>query len=129
MVTLYDNAFQLMHKHHQGQLRKGSDTPYIVHPITVANILMASTTDEELIAAGLCHDLLEDTNCTFDELKLITTLRVAEIVREVTRDEEGKSNIETKEGVMLKCADMIHNMSDCADRRYIAKKVKLCRNL
>ena len=129
MTGLYDSAFQLMYKHHQTQRRKGSNTPYIVHCIGVASILRQATNDEDVIAAGLCHDILEDTNCTFDELKLATTLRVAEIVTEVTRDKNGKSNITTKEGVMVKCADMIHNMSDCADRRYIAKKVKLCEGL
>lgn len=129
MSCIIDNAIKLAYKMHSGQLRKHSNVPYIMHGMAVGNILRSATTDEEVISAGILHDILEDTTITFEELKIETTLRIAEIVKEVTRDSQGKSNITTKEGVMVKCADMIHNMSDSSDRKYIQKKVELCKDL
>jgi (p)ppGpp synthase/HD superfamily hydrolase len=46
---------------HRGYNRKGGDIPYIVHPVEVAMILRENALTEEVIAAGLLHDILEDT--------------------------------------------------------------------
>jgi (p)ppGpp synthase/HD superfamily hydrolase len=54
---------------HQGDVRKATDTPYITHPASVAMILIrAGFTDDCLLAAALLHDVVEDTDCTLDEL-------------------------------------------------------------
>ena len=66
MITkALNKAFQL----HKEQVRKGTNVPYIVHPLDVAKILMYETDDEELICAGILHDTLEDTNYTREELR------------------------------------------------------------
>jgi (p)ppGpp synthase/HD superfamily hydrolase len=57
-------ALQTAWEAHSKQKRKGSDIPYIIHPIKVAIILIENGADEELITAGLLHDTLEDTNIT-----------------------------------------------------------------
>jgi (p)ppGpp synthase/HD superfamily hydrolase len=54
---------------HKTQKRKGSDVPYIIHPIEVAVILIENGAEEDLITAGLLHDTLEDTNVTLDFIK------------------------------------------------------------
>lgn len=54
---------------HINQKRKGSSIPYIIHPIEVAVILIENNAEEDIIAAGLLHDTLEDTNVTLDFIK------------------------------------------------------------
>ena len=54
---------------HGIQLRKGSDTPYILHPMEVCCILNAMGADTELMIAGLLHDTLEDTGTTREEIR------------------------------------------------------------
>jgi (p)ppGpp synthase/HD superfamily hydrolase len=54
---------------HDGQLRKGSPVPYIEHPMAVAMILDRAGFDEDVVIAGLLHDLVEDTDDTLDEVR------------------------------------------------------------
>ena len=54
---------------HGMQLRKGSDTPYILHPMEVCCILNAMGADADLMIAGLLHDTLEDTGATREEIR------------------------------------------------------------
>ena len=54
---------------HGTQLRKGSDTPYILHPMEVCCILSAMGADTDLMIAGLLHDTLEDTGTTREEIR------------------------------------------------------------
>lgn len=54
---------------HRGQVRKGSGRPYILHPVAVAQLLVEAGCGDEVIAAGLLHDTLEDTSLTLGELR------------------------------------------------------------
>ncbi|MFW5794872.1 MAG: HD domain-containing protein [Bacillota bacterium] len=54
---------------HRGNVRKGSNIPYIVHPVEVAMILRENSLTEEVIAAGLLHDVLEDTYISNEEIQ------------------------------------------------------------
>ena len=66
---------------HQDQRRKGSDTPYITHPVQVATILeRAGFTDETLLAAAMLHDVVEDCDITHDQLREEFGSDVADIV-------------------------------------------------
>ena len=69
---------------HQGKTRKGSGVPYILHPIEVAQILSTMTTDQEVIAAGVLHDIVEDTDGTLPEIRSRFGDRVAELVASET---------------------------------------------
>ncbi len=53
---------------HKTQYRKGTKWPYIVHPLDVGNILIKSGCSEEIVAAGILHDTLEDTPTTYQQL-------------------------------------------------------------
>jgi (p)ppGpp synthase/HD superfamily hydrolase len=55
-----DRAFQIADIVHAGAVRKGTAIPYIKHPVAVARILEAHGYDEDLVAAGLLHDTVED---------------------------------------------------------------------
>ena len=67
-------------KKHASQLRKGTNTPYIVHPLGVMESLMFADASENAIVAGILHDTLEDTNTTYEELVKNFGARVADIV-------------------------------------------------
>ena len=54
---------------HKDDVRKGTATPYIVHPVEVAMILKESSLAEEIVAAGILHDILEDTNVSPEEIR------------------------------------------------------------
>ncbi|MFL0269994.1 HD domain-containing protein [Candidatus Clostridium radicumherbarum] len=57
-------ALQTAWQAHSHQKRKGTEIPYVIHPIEVAIILIENGAEEDLITAGLLHDTLEDTNIT-----------------------------------------------------------------
>ena len=77
---------------HDGQVRKGSPVPYIEHPVAVAMILDRAGFSEEVVIAGLLHDLVEDTDVTLDDVRSRFGDAVAEAVAgctEVKRDASG----------------------------------------
>ena len=65
---------------HQGKVRKFGNTPYILHPLEVAQILSTMTDDEDVITAGILHDIVEDTDGTLSEIEKRFGKRVAELV-------------------------------------------------
>lgn len=67
--NIIDKAILFATKAHQGSLRKGSKLPYILHPLEAGVIVSAMTNDENVIAAAILHDVLEDTSVTYEELK------------------------------------------------------------
>ena len=68
MSDLIGNALQFSAVKHAGQIRKRTDIPYITHPVGVAFILQREDQRDEVIAAGLLHDTLEDTDTSEEEL-------------------------------------------------------------
>ena len=80
MGLLLDKAIIFAVNAHRGQLRKGSNAPYILHPMEAAAIVAAMTDDEEVIAAAVLHDTVEDTAVTLDEICEQFGKRVAELV-------------------------------------------------
>jgi hypothetical protein len=111
-------------RYHRGQIRKGDDKQYIIHLLEISRLLFGRggvEIDWEIIAASLCHDLLEDTDCPESEIEKWCGPEVLRIVKAVTNDdtlgwEDKKSKyIETvKEGgekAMIVClADKIVNL-------------------
>ena len=82
-------AADIAAKKHRDQRRKDSArTPYINHPIGVANILTEEGQVDDLatLQAALLHDTVEDTATTFDEIESIFGKEVRDIVDEVTDD-------------------------------------------
>ncbi|MCF6408861.1 HD domain-containing protein [Pseudalkalibacillus salsuginis] len=79
-------AEQLALKAHEGQVRKLSGEPYIVHPIAVANILKEAGFPEDVIIAGYLHDTIEDTDLDFIDIEKAFGKNVTDLVRENTED-------------------------------------------
>ncbi|WP_130836936.1 RelA/SpoT family protein [Lachnoclostridium sp. Marseille-P6806] len=67
-ISLIEKAYHVADKAHEGQLRKSGE-PYIIHPLYVAIILADLEMDKETIAAGLLHDVVEDTLFTREEIE------------------------------------------------------------
>ena len=65
---------------HQGKVRKLGSSPYILHPLEVAQILSTMTDDQDVITAGILHDIVEDTDGTLQEIKKRFGERVAFLV-------------------------------------------------
>jgi (p)ppGpp synthase/HD superfamily hydrolase len=77
--TIY-KAINLAAALHEGQESKGDGLPYIVHPFSVAMILMEYSQDEDIIVAGLLHDTIEDTGYTKEQMKEEFGERVTSLV-------------------------------------------------
>jgi len=77
-------AFDFAYEKHDGQIRK-SGKPYIVHPVAVAITLCDYRVDANTIASGLLHDVLEDTDTTYEEINRDFGEEVADIVEGVTK--------------------------------------------
>ena len=71
---------------HEGMVRKGTDTPYIVHPLEAVAIAAGITSDEEILSAAVLHDVVEDTPTTIDELENEFGKRIAELVASESED-------------------------------------------
>ena len=85
-LTLLDHAIIFATKAHAGTTRKGTNVPYIVHPIEAAAIVSAMTDDEEVIAAAVLHDVLEDTEATREDLLARFGRRITNLVENESED-------------------------------------------
>ncbi len=83
-LDLIQDAYNYAKKKHDGQLRKSGEE-YIIHPLYVAIILSELKTDYVTIMAGLLHDVIEDTDTTFDDIRELFGEEVALLTEGVTK--------------------------------------------
>ena len=83
-IKLVQKAYEFAKAKHGDQLRKSGE-PYIIHPVQVAYILANLGLDDNTICAALLHDVLEDTNTTYDDLVKEFNEEVAYMVDGVTK--------------------------------------------
>ena len=120
---------------HKGQVRKGSDIPYITHPLEVMQILTEMGAGTELKIAGVLHDVVEDTDHTLEEVEATFGKGVTRLVASHTED-KSKSWFERKQSAvdrvktgdkqvaMLIMADKISNLkSMLADYLLVGEKM------
>ena len=86
MGKLLDKAITFATKVHEGQLRKGTEIPYILHPLEAAAIVGTMTTDDEIISGAVLHDVVEDTDTTVEQIRGLFGDRVAELVASESED-------------------------------------------
>ena len=67
-MTLVTQAVIFAAQAHDGAARKGSEIPYIVHPMEVVAIASTMTDDPQVLAAAALHDVMEDCGVTFETL-------------------------------------------------------------
>jgi len=117
------------HKHRDQRRKDAEASPYINHPIELADVLVkeGGITDVEVLCAALLHDTVEDTDTTPGELTDAFGSRIALIVAEVTddkrlpKDERKRLQIEhapslSHEAKLVKLADKLCNLRDVAER-------------
>ena len=73
-------------KAHEGQMRKMTNTPYILHPIEVASIIATITDDQDIMAAGVLHDVIEDCGVDPAVIKELFGPRVSALVQSDSED-------------------------------------------
>ena len=83
-TSLFDRAVKFASDAHAGTSRKGKKIPYLIHPLEAAVIVATITEDQELIAAAVLHDVVEDTDATVDQLRECFGDRVADLVEHET---------------------------------------------
>ena len=86
--ALVRDAYELLAAEHEGQMQELNGRPYAEHPVTVAETVSAAGFDEEVVAAALLHDIVEDTALGVDELEEHFGPRVARLVEAMTDDAE-----------------------------------------
>ncbi len=125
-MPLIKKAYDLACSAHENQKRQSGE-PYIIHPLEVAGILAEMGMDTNTICAGLLHDVIEDTDYTYEDLKREFNIEVADLVEGLTKI--GKIQYKTKEEqqadnvrkmlmamaqdirvIIIKLADRLHNM-------------------
>lgn len=111
---------------HNGQFRKQSDVPYITHPIRVARFLGTCNVNKYFIAAAYLHDVVEDTEYSFDDIEDLFGTEVRRLVELVSEDktktweERKQSNIDKVKNMTLDekkliACDKLANISDIND--------------
>ncbi len=125
-LKLVEAAYSYAREHHGAQLRRDG-TPYITHPIQVAQIVAEMRLDSESILAALLHDCIEDTDSTYEDIAKRFGVTVADIVDGVTKltrvkystmEEEQMENLRKMlfamsrdiRVILIKIADRLHNM-------------------
>ena len=111
------NAIIYAKKKHEEQKRKGTDIPYIVDPMEVMQILTENRCSEDVIIAGILHDVLEDTNATQTDIKEKFGSNVLRIVVSETED-KSKTWKERKQTTVyhLQDSDIEIQLVVCADK-------------
>ena len=84
--NIVEKALALALAAHEGQMRKDSPTPYLVHPVHVAILLARYGFSDEVVAAGLVHDVVEDTAVSMEDIRRELGDNVAALVVPVTHD-------------------------------------------
>ncbi|WP_031569907.1 bifunctional GTP diphosphokinase/guanosine-3',5'-bis pyrophosphate 3'-pyrophosphohydrolase [Rheinheimera texasensis] len=125
-VALVQQAYILARDAHAPQFRSSGE-PYITHPVAVTSILADMRMDHETLMAALCHDVIEDTEYSFDDLKQRFGSTVAELVQGVSKLDKVKfkdikefevTNLQKMflamtqdiRVILIKLADRTHNM-------------------
>ena len=85
-MKLLDDAINFATKAHAGVSRKGKTRPYILHPLEAMNIASTLTEDEEVLAAAVLHDTVEDTDVTKADIRAAFGSRVADLVAAESED-------------------------------------------
>jgi (p)ppGpp synthase/HD superfamily hydrolase len=119
------DALAFADERHAGQTRDIDDLPFVTHPVEVARLLHDSGYQDEVVAAGVLHDVLEDTDAERSELESRFGSRVAELVEAVTDDPTIEDDAERKAALRRQVAAA----GECAAVVFAADKVSKAREL
>ena len=141
-MDLIDRAVEYAREKHKDQKRKDG-SPYIIHPLAVAEIVAEMGLDMDAVLGALLHDCIEDTDASFDEIARLFGRTTAELVEGVTKltranfsstEEAQMENLRKMfmamskdiRVVLIKIADRLHNMRTM-QYQTPAKQISKCR--
>ena len=141
-MALIDRAVEYANTKHQDQKRKDG-SPYIIHPLAVAQVVAEMGLDSDAILGALLHDCIEDTDASHEEISRLFGDTVAELVEGVTKltranfttsEQEQMENLRKMfmamskdiRVVLIKIADRLHNMRTM-QYQTPAKQISKCR--
>jgi (p)ppGpp synthase/HD superfamily hydrolase len=119
------DALAFADQRHAGQMRDLDDLPFVTHPVEVACLLHEAGYEDEVVAAGVLHDVLEDTSAVRSDLESRFGGRVAELVDAVTDDPSIQDDTERKAALRRQVAEA----GECAAVVFAADKVSKAREL
>ena len=141
-MELIDRAVDYANEKHKVQKRKDG-SPYIIHPLAVAQVVAEMGLDQDAVLGALLHDCIEDTDASHEEIEKIFGTTVAELVEGVTK--LTRANFSTSEQeqmenlrkmfmamskdirvVLIKIADRLHNMRTM-QYQTPEKQIKKCK--
>jgi len=142
-LDIIDRAYIYSARVHDGQMRLSGE-PYLSHPLEVAGILADMQLDAVSIAAGLLHDVIEDTHATEEDLEQIFGRDVVQIVAGVTKLSKltfNSSQARQAESIrkmllamandirviLIKLADRLHNMRTLQYHKNEGKKKQISK--
>ncbi|MDN4524142.1 HD domain-containing protein [Fictibacillus fluitans] len=116
-------AIELAAAAHQSQVRKGNGKPYISHPYTVGMLLMDAGCHEDVVIAGILHDVIEDTSYSATDIEIKFGKNVLQLVQGSSEPNKSASWEERKQHTIsfiekeatvevcqIACADKLHNV-------------------
>lgn len=135
-MKIIEKAIEVATQAHDQQFRKCSGVPYVSHPLMVGIILMRAGCEEELVAAGILHDVVEDTEWTIEDIKEVFGDQVATIVEGCSEPDKSLSWEERKQHTieflkyaplevkLVSGADKLHNsLSILEEQRRLGERV------
>jgi len=138
------DALRFATEKHDGQVRRGTNLPYITHPVAVSHIVIQTKQSrrlQELAAAAILHDVLEDTETSFADLATRFPPLVASLVHELTSDDKEIARVGKLEymkakmrgmssyGLVIKLADRLHNISDKPTQKMVRDTMDIMAHL
>ena len=118
-------ALEFATAQHAGQRRDADQAPFILHPLEVAQLLRGRDYPDHVVAAGVLHDVIEDTDVGYDEIETRFGTAVATLVRAVSEPPGGGDYAERK----ARLRDAVAQASADAAAVFAADKVAKVREL
>ncbi|WP_147534640.1 HD domain-containing protein [Bacillus marasmi] len=124
-MNVINRALEVASIAHEHQYRKGTTIPYITHPVAVGMLLLKAGYGDEIVAAGILHDTLEDTDITLAKLESQFGKEIANIVIGCSEPNKSLPWKERKEHTIyfLKTAPMEVRAVACADKLHNVRSI------
>lgn len=107
---VFEKAIGFAADAHHGTCRKGTDIPYILHPLEAASIVGTMTSDPCILAAAVLHDVVEDTSVTIGHIRLEFGERIADLV--AAESENKRENICAEESWLIRKREAVKHLDN-----------------
>lgn len=116
-ISLINKAIAYAAEKHNGVFRKGTEMPYILHPLEAGVIAASMTNDSETVAGAILHDTIEDTDATKEEIAEIFNENIAFLV--CNESEDKRENMPKSETWKIRKQETIDHLKNCGDERIL----------